>query len=53
MRNVLLVVAGVALTGIGLAGLVLPVVPGVLLLAAAAACFARVARRLGRPWRAC
>ena len=39
LRKLVLLAAGAALTVLGLAGLVLPVVPGVLLLAAAAGCF--------------
>jgi uncharacterized protein len=45
MHSALFVAAGVLLSAIGVIGLVLPVVPGLLLLAAAAACFARARRR--------
>ena len=42
----LLVVAGVVLTGIGMAGIVLPLLPGMPFLLLAAACFARSNERL-------
>lgn len=45
MRKVLMVVAGLALTVLGILGLVLPVLPGVLFLVAAAACFSLASRR--------
>jgi uncharacterized membrane protein YbaN (DUF454 family) len=45
MHSALLVAAGSLLFAIGVVGLVLPVVPGLLLLAAAAACFARARSR--------
>lgn len=40
--------AGIALTGIGIVGLVLPVMPGTIFLILAAACFARGSPRLER-----
>jgi len=40
--------AGLVLTGLGIAGLVLPLLPGVLFLILAAACFARGSPRLER-----
>lgn len=42
----LLVVAGIALTGVGIAGIVLPLLPGMPFLILAAACFARSNERL-------
>lgn len=46
IRKLVLLVAGLALLLLGLVGLVLPVLPGVLLLAAAALCFSMASRRL-------
>lgn len=56
LRKLFLLMAGSALTVLGLVGLVLPVMPGLLLLAAAAGCFSLASprfrvgleRRLGR-----
>jgi uncharacterized membrane protein YbaN (DUF454 family) len=44
MRKPLFYAAGVSLGVLGVIGLVLPVVPGVLLLAGSAACFARASQ---------
>jgi uncharacterized membrane protein YbaN (DUF454 family) len=46
LRNVMLTVAGACLAVLGLIGLVLPVVPGLLLLAGAALCLSAVSPRL-------
>jgi len=46
IRKLLLLVAGLVLTFLGLIGLVLPVLPGLLLLAAAAFCLSLASRRL-------
>jgi len=46
IRKLLLLVAGLALAVLGLIGLVLPVLPGVLLLAAAACCLSLASQRL-------
>jgi uncharacterized protein len=45
LRKVVLITLGAALTVLGLVGLLLPVLPGVLLLIAAAACFSVASRR--------
>ena len=45
LRKILLLGAGLLLTLLGLAGLVLPLVPGLLLLAAAAGCFSLASPR--------
>lgn len=42
------IAAGVVLTGLGIAGVILPLMPGVLFLIMAAACFARGSPRLER-----
>jgi uncharacterized membrane protein YbaN (DUF454 family) len=42
LRKLLIVIAGSALAVSGLIGLILPIIPGVLLLAAAAFCFSMV-----------
>lgn len=46
LRKLLLLTAGVLLGVLGLVGLVLPFLPGVLLLAAAALCLSMASRRL-------
>lgn len=46
IRKLLLLVAGLALTVLGLIGLVLPVLPGLLFLAAAAFCLSLASQRL-------
>lgn len=48
IRKLLLLLCGAALTVLGLVGLVLPVLPGVLLLAAAIGCFCLASRRIHR-----
>jgi uncharacterized membrane protein YbaN (DUF454 family) len=45
LRRLMLLIAGVGLTVLGLIGLVLPVMPGLLLLIAAAGCFSLVSPR--------
>ncbi len=45
IRKLLLISVGLGLLLLGLVGLVLPVLPGVLLLAAAAGCFSLASRR--------
>jgi uncharacterized protein len=45
LRKLMLTMVGLALTVLGVIGLVLPVVPGLLLLAAAAICFSMVSPR--------
>lgn len=45
VRKLLAMVVGLTLTVLGLIGLVLPVLPGVLLLMGAAACFSLASRR--------
>lgn len=47
LRKTLLLMAGVALGALGLIGLVLPFMPGVLFLVAAAVCLSLASRRLG------
>jgi uncharacterized membrane protein YbaN (DUF454 family) len=44
LRKALLMIAGAILTVLGLVGLVLPIIPGLLLLAGAAACFSLASR---------
>lgn len=46
LRKIILLLAGSMLAVLGLAGLVLPVLPGVLLLLAAVICFAAASRRV-------
>lgn len=48
VQKALLVIAGAALAVLGLIGLLLPVMPGLVLLAAAALCFSAVSPRLRR-----
>lgn len=48
IRKVLLVLLGLVLTVAGVAGLILPVVPGLLLLVAAAGCFSLASHRFRR-----
>jgi hypothetical protein len=45
LRKLALLLAGLALTLLGIIGLVLPVMPGIVLLIAAAACFSVASRR--------
>ena len=48
LRQILLIAAGTLLTVVGLIGLLLPVLPGILFLAAAAGCFATASNRFRR-----
>lgn len=48
IRKLLLVLCGATLALLGVIGLVLPVLPGVLLLAAAVGCFCLASRRIQR-----